>query len=67
MAFAILAGMIRKGLKMNHDHIVIFSMLVGALPGFLFGYMKGHENGLKQARQSYRRLTRQMEQHKVNR
>ena len=52
---------------MNHDHIVIFSMLVGALPGFLFGYMKGHENGLKQARQSYRRLTRQMEQHKVNR
>jgi hypothetical protein len=52
---------------MNHDHIVIFSMLVGALPGFVFGYMKGHENGLKQARQSYRRLTRQMEQHKVNR
>ena len=52
---------------MNHDHIVLFTLIIGGIPGFLFGYMKGHEDGLKQARQSYRRLTRQMEQHKVNR
>jgi hypothetical protein len=52
---------------MNHDHIVIFSMLIGALPGFLFGYMTGHKNGIKQTRQSYLRFTRQMEQHQVNR
>ena len=67
MDFVILAGMIRKGLKMNQDHIVLFTLIIGGIPGFLFGYMKGHEDGLKQARQSYRRLTRQMEQHKVNR
>jgi len=41
-------------------------MLIGSLPGFVFGYIKGHENGLKQARNSYRRLTRQMQQ-SVNR
>jgi len=50
----------------NHDYIVIFSLLLGSLPGFVFGYIKGHENGLKQARNSYRRLTRQMQQ-SVNR
>jgi hypothetical protein len=52
---------------MHHDHIVLFTLIIGGIPGFLFGYMKGHEDGLKQARQSYRRLTRQMEQHKVSR
>jgi hypothetical protein len=41
-------------------------MLLGSLPGFVFGYIKGHSDGLKQARNSYRRLTRQMQQ-SVNR
>jgi hypothetical protein len=50
----------------NHDYIVIFSLLLGSLPGFAFGYIKGHGDGLKQARNSYRRLTRQIQQ-QVNR
>ena len=52
---------------MNHDHIIIFSMILGSFIGFAFGYIKGHENGIKQARHSYRRLTRQLEQHQVSR
>jgi len=56
-----------EGLKMNHDHIIIFSMILGSIIGFAFGYIKGHENGIKQARRSYRRLTRQLEQHQVSR
>lgn len=50
---------------MNHDYIVIFSIMIGTLPGFLVGYVKGHADGLAQARRSYYRLTRQ--QQKANR
>jgi len=30
---------------MNHDHIILISMCLGALPAFLIGYSKGHEHG----------------------
>ncbi len=51
----------------NHDHIVIFSMLLGALPGFLIGYAKGHEHGKIQGKINARRLIKAQTQHQVNR
>ena len=52
---------------MNHDRIVIFSMLIGSLPGFLIGYAKGHEHGKIQGKINARRLIKAQTQHQVNR
>jgi len=51
----------------NHDHIVLLSMLIGALPAFLIGYAKGHEHGKIQGKINARRLIKAQTQHQVNR
>ena len=51
----------------NHDHIVLFSMLIGSIPGFLIGYAKGHEHGKIQGKINARRLIKAQTQHQVNR
>jgi hypothetical protein len=44
----------------NHDHIVIFSMLIGSIPGFLIGYAKGHGHGKIAGRIALRREQKQL-------
>ena len=45
---------------MNHDHIIIISAIFGAIPAFLLGYAKGHENGKVAGRIALRREQKQL-------
>ena len=46
---------------MNHDHIIIASLALGGIVGFLMGYAKGHEHGKYAGRLEFRKLQRQLD------
>jgi len=47
---------------MNHDYIIIASLALGGIVGFLLGYSQGHEHGKIAGRIDYRRAQRALEQ-----
>jgi len=48
--------------RMNHDHIILASLALGGIVGFLLGYAKGHEHGKIAGRIALSRARRALEQ-----
>jgi hypothetical protein len=47
---------------MNHDHIILASLALGGIVGFLLGYAKGHEHGKIAGRIALSKARRALEQ-----
>jgi hypothetical protein len=47
---------------MNHDHIILASLALGGIVGFLLGYAKGHEHGKIAGRIALNKARRALEQ-----